>query len=85
MQEPSPLEEDCDCSSTVTDEIPSIHLQEINSIITSIKKLIMIYLHQSILITNRLILTEVLDQFLVPGSDFPAVTHAKAGLDTVPS
>ena len=80
MQEPSPSEEDCDCSSTVTDEIPSIHLQEINSIITSIK-----IDYDSILITNRLILTEVLDQFLVPGSDFPAVTHAKAGLDTVPS
>ena len=37
MQEPSPSEEDCDCSSTVTDEIPSIHLQEIDSIITLIK------------------------------------------------
>ena len=37
MQEPSPSEEDCDCSSTVADEIPSIHLQEINSTITSIK------------------------------------------------
>ena len=81
MQEPSPSEEDGDCSSTMADEIPSIHLQEKKRTIFFYKE----KFSTSISPKRTDKLESVRSVFLIPGSDFSAVTHAKAGLDTMPS